>query len=994
MPKLIGIFTALCVFLLLYSASQAQTKLSHSSNYPFYLESSVKWVDSVFKGMSAEEKITQLMMIRVLSNKPLRYEDSISQAVKKYRVGGLIFFQGGPVRQAKMTNRYQSEAKVPLLIAIDGEWGLGMRLDSTISFPYQMTLGAIQNDSLIYQMGLAVAEHCRRIGIHVNFAPVVDVNNNPKNPVISYRSFGENKEKVASKSYMYMKGMQDGGVLTTAKHFPGHGDTDVDSHLGLPLITHDRSRLDSLELYPFKYLFEKGLSGVMVAHLSIPTLDNTPNLPSTLSRPIITDLLKNDLGFNGLIFTDALDMKGVTKFHEPGKLDVKAVIAGNDVLELSEDIPAAVDAIRDAIKTGKIKQSDIDIKCKKILTAKYFAGLNKYTPIRLDNLVKDLNDPASELLNRKLIEASLTVLKNENNILPFQRLDTLQIVSVSLNAEQITPFQQMLENYTSIKNFQLGPKPTKELVEKVRRGIEGADYIIVGVHQNGRPRNISLDSLTRSFLDEVNNSGKSILTLFTNGYSPAISSSVSNAKAITISYQDSRNTQELTAQLLFGAIGCNGKLPVAANAQFPFDTGLLLQPLNRLKYSIPEEVNMDSEKLVQIDSLVSLAIAQKAIPGCQVVAAKNGVVVYNKSFGYHTFENKRQVLNSDLYDLASVTKVIGSLPALMKLYDQGKLNLDGKLGDYFPELKGSNKEKLTLREVLTHQARLKAWIAFWENTLKKKYRKGKLRGDEGRKFKWGTFKSDSSKRFPVKVAKNLYLHRKYKEKVFKQIRKSPLNEKEGYVYSDLSFYLYPKLVKEITGVDFEKYLKDSLYQSLGAYSLTFNPYLSYAKDQVVPTEYDSLFRKELIHGRVHDEGAAMLNGLSGHAGLFGTANDVAKVMQLYLNKGEYGDKEFLKPSTLDEFTRCQFCDRGNRRALGFDRPVSPPSPNGNAAISASMASYGHTGFTGIFTWVDPSTQMVYVFLSNRVYPTRNNTTLFKLNTRTNIQEVFYKAIIK
>ena len=978
-------------FFLFVFNTYSQVSPGKAQELPPFLNPSKQWVDSVFKTLSQEEKIAQMMMIRVMSNKNQQYEDSLSNSLQKYPVGGLIFFQGGPVRQAKMTNRFQSEAKVPFLVAIDGEWGLGMRLDSTISFPYQMTLGAIQDDSLIYRMGAAVAQHCKRMGIHINFAPVVDINNNPNNPVISYRSFGENKENVAQKSYMYMRGMQDNGILTTAKHFPGHGDTDVDSHYGLPLINFDRNRLDSLELYPFRYLIERGLAGVMVAHLSIPKLDPTENLPSTLSKPIITDLLKKELGFQGLVFTDALDMKGVTKYFKPGDLDVKAVMAGNDVLELSENIPVAIDAIKAAIKKGDIKQSDIDSRCRKILEAKFWAGLDMYKPVELNNLVEDLNDPYSQALNRQLTKASLTLLKNDLDIVPIRNLYSSKIVAVAVNTSRPPVFHEMLGNYTNVNSIALPSKPSSEALREVRKAVEEADIVILSVHQDGRPRNIKLDPLTLSIIDDINNSRKAIVALFTNAYSVNITNSFENSKAIVMAYQDSPNSEELAAQLIFGAIGCNGKMPVTANEINPLNTGLEIAHLNRLRYSIPEEVGMSSKKLLDIDSLVAFAIAEKAIPGCQIIAAKDGDIIFNKSYGYHTYDKKVQVLNSDVYDLASVTKIIASLPALMKLNGEGKFSIDGKLGDYVPELKSSNKADLTFREILTHQARLKSWIPFWQTTLKKKYRKEGLWGDEDRKFKWATFKSDSSKRFPYKVADNLYLHRNYYKKLFKQIKKSPLNEKPGYVYSDLSFYLYPKIVERITGKKFEDYLKETFYRPMGANSLTFNPYLSVDLESIVPTERDSLFRKVLIQGRVHDEGAAMLNGLSGHAGLFGNANDVAKMMQMYLNKGEYGDKEFIKESVIDEFTRCQYCPV-NRRGLGFDRPMDPPSANGNAAISASSISFGHTGFTGIFTWVDPKYNLVYVFLSNRVYPTRANTLLYKLNTRTDIQQVLYDSM--
>jgi CubicO group peptidase (beta-lactamase class C family) len=396
-----------------------------------------------------------------------------------------------------------------------------------------------------------------------------------------------------------------------------------------------------------------------------------------------------------------------------------------------------------------------------------------------------------------------------------------------------------------------------------------------------------------------------------------------------------------------------------------------------------EEVNIDSQFLTQkIDSLANLAISEKAIPGCQVLVAKEGKVIFRKSYGYHTYENNIPVSNDDIYDLASLTKISASLPSLMRLQDEGKFDVDATVGTYLPEYRKSNKADLTFRNILTHQAQLKAWIPFWQTTLKK-----------NKKFKWFTFKADSSKRFPYKVADNLYLNRNYHKKLYRQIRKSPLNEKPGYVYSDLSFYLYPQIVKRLTGKDFETYVKETFYRSLGAYSLTYNAYQHFPLSQIVPTEYDSLFRKVLIHGRVHDEGAAMLDGLSGHAGLFGNANDLAKLMQMYLQRGNYAGKQYISPGTLTEFSRCQFCEtHNNRRGIGFDKPDIHPSPNGNAAMSASRESFGHSGFTGTFTWIDPVHNIVYVFLSNRVYPTRNNPKLSQLNTRTGIQQVIYEAI--
>ncbi|MES2731229.1 MAG: glycoside hydrolase family 3 N-terminal domain-containing protein [Bacteroidota bacterium] len=984
-----------CLLVFCFSPAYSQLSSTALKADPPFLSYNPQWVDSVFKQLTPDERIAQLIMVAAYSNRSKGHVDTISALIKQYKIGGLVFFQGGPVRQARLTNLYQAQSKVPLLIAMDAEWGVAMRLDSTMRFPYQMALGAIQGqDSLIYQMGVEVAHQFKRLGMHVNFAPVVDVNNNPNNPVINFRSFGENKYRVTEKSYAYMKGMQDNGIMAVAKHFPGHGDTDADSHYALPVITKDRPHLDSLELYPFREMIRLGMGGMMVAHLSIPSLDATQNLPSTLSKPIITDLLKKDLGFRGLVFTDAMNMKGVTKFFPAGLADAKAILAGNDVLEFTEDVEKAIAQIKEAIKRGDISQADIDSRCKRVLAAKLWAGLDQSRLVELKNIVEDLNSPRAMVVNRKLVEASLTLVKNEQksegaSIIPLQRLDTLRIASLSLGSAQLTPFQQMLGNYTAVDHYNLTDKSTEADITQVKARLKAYNLVLMGIHGLSiRPaRNYgitpALAALVKNMSNTVQtNGGKVVISLFSNAYTLAKFEGLEQSNGVLLSYQENPVTQELAAQALFGGIGVQGKLPVTVNAQFGLDNGIPTTGLSRFRYGIPEEVNIDSRLLTRkIDSLAQQAIAAKATPGCQVVVAKDGKVVFQKSYGYQTYENKIAVTNQQVYDLASITKVSASLPALMRLADEGKFDVNKTLKDYLPGMFGkSNKADIPFKQILTHQARLKAWIPFWKEALKK----------DGVTFKKSIFRTDSSKRFSIRVANKLFLNRKYYKKIYREIVESPLNDKPGYVYSDLSFYLYPLIVKKITGKDFETYLKETFYRPLGAYSLTYNAYLHNPLAQVVPTEYDSLFRKNLIHGRVHDEGAALLNGLSGHAGLFGNANDLAKLMEMYLQKGYFGGQRFLGEATLAEFARCQFCPE-NRRALGFDRPVTPSA--GNAAKSASTQSFGHSGFTGTFTWVDPVYNLVYVFLSNRVYPTRNNAKLSELNTRTNIQQAIYDSMI-
>lgn len=949
---------------------------------PFLQHYEDKWVDSVFQTLSPEERIGQLIMVAAYSNRDRLFEDTISSLIKDYKIGGLVFFQGGPVRQSRLLNRYQAEAEVPLMVAMDAEWGVGMRLDSTVRFPYQMGLGAMQEDTLLYEMGAEIARQFKRLGMHINFAPVVDVNNNPNNPVISFRSFGEDKHNVTRKALAYMRGLQDNHILANAKHFPGHGDTDADSHYALPVISHQRRRLDDIEMYPFREMIKEGLGSMMVAHLAIPALDTTRNLPSTLSKPIVTDLLRNELGFKGLIFTDAMNMKGVTDYFPAGEADMLAILAGNDVLEFTKDVPKAIALIRGAIEQGLITQEEIDERCRKVLALKKWVGLDRYLPVELTNLVEDLNNPTARFINRSLTDKALTVLRNQQNLLPLQDLNQKRIATLAIGTAAETDFQRMVNNYALVDHFFLPPNSKIEDLFEMQNKLQPYDLVLTSFHQMGlRPaNNFGITPEMVVLVRDLVEAQKAIVTVFGNAYSLNTVKGVEKAPALILAYQETKNTQELAAQLIFGGTGAQGKLPVTVSAAFPIQAGQAVQGGHRMEYTMPEEVGLDSRIFARIDTIAQEMIDQKAAPGAQVLVAKGGKIIFNKAYGYHTYEKTRPVSPEDLYDFASLTKVTASLPALMRLQDEGKFDVDQPLAAYLPEFAKANKADLTFRDLLTHQARLKSWIPFWKSTVRK-----------NGSFSWFTFKNKPSRRFPVQVAEDLYLHRNYANRIYREIKDSPLNEEPGYVYSDLSFYLYPLIVQRLTGMDFETYLKETFYKPLGAHTLTFNARKHYPLSRIVPTEHDSLFRKQLLHGYVHDEGASMLGGISGHAGLFGSANDLAKVLQMYVQKGEFEGKRYISEKTMEEFTRCQFCPT-NRRSLGFDRAIEPAVPNSNAAVGASPQSYGHTGFTGNMIWVDPAYDLVYIFLSNRVYPTRENPLLGRLNIRTRIQQVVYDAI--
>ncbi len=947
---------------------------------PFYV-GDTHWADSVFKSLSPDERIAQLFMVAAYSNKDKAHVKEIKELVDKYKIGGLIFFQGGPVRQAVLSNCYQSCSKVPLLIAMDAEWGLAMRLDSTTKFPRQMTLGAIQNDSLIYEMGVEIARQTKRLGMQVNFAPDIDINNNPLNPVIGNRSFGENKMNVTRKALLYMKGMQDNHVLACGKHFPGHGDTDSDSHKTLPTIKSSRARLDTLELYPFKELITQGLGSMMVAHLSIPALDTTPNQASTLTKSIVTGLLQDTLGFKGLIFTDALNMKGVSKFYKPGEVEVKALMAGNDVLLFPEDVPTGIKEIKAAIERGEISQEEIDKRCMKILLVKQWTGLNHYSKIKIKNLVEDLNTPTAELINRKLTEASLTLLQNKNNILPLQHLDSANIASLSLGYKDPTIFQQTLSNYAPIKHFGIDKDAKQNSFDSLITQLKGFDPIIVQINNtNNKPdKDFGLSSPVVTLLKALIKEHKVIVNVAANPYILAKMDSLQFADAVIMSYENSDYSESYAAQLIFGGIPATGKLPITASACYKIGMGIQTKAV-RLKYTIPEELGANAKLLNKIDSIALKGIKDKIYPGCEILVAKNGKVFYQKSFGYHTYETKIKVKNDDLYDIASVTKIMASTVSLMKLVDDMEVNLDEHLCYYLPQLEGSNKQNIVIREMMRHQAGLKDWIPFWTKTVNK----------DG-SYKTGIYNKTPNDFYTKRVANDLYINKYYEDTIYKQIIASPVKDAGKFVYSDLGYYFLKKIIEKETQSALNVYVQNTFYSPLGLSTMGYKPMARFDMDRIVPTEFDAKFRKQLVHGDVHDQGAAMLGGVGGHAGIFSDANDLAVMMQLFLNNGIYGGKRYIDSSTVAEFTKCQYC-KDNRRAIGFDKPEMNPDKDSPVCSCVSYLSFGHTGFTGTLVWADPENQLVYIFLSNRVYPDADENKLAKSGIRTKIQEVIYEAV--
>ncbi len=934
------------------------------------------WVDNTYDKMTLEERIGQLFMVDLFSSDPKVKVDKIRSLVKNYHIGGIIFSKGGPVRQAKLTNELQRSAKTPLLVAMDAEWGLAMRLDSTYAFPWNMTLGAIQDNRIVEKVGERIGLHCKRLGVHINFGPVVDINVNPANPIIGNRSFGEDKYNVTNKSIAFLRGMQNAGIMGSAKHFPGHGDTDKDSHKTLPTLEFTMDRLKNIEMYPYKPIIDAGISSIMVAHLNVPAMVPEKGFPTSISPTVVTSVLKDSLQFKGLVFTDALNMKGAANFKQPGEIDLAAFKAGNDILLISENVPASVALIKKAIGNGDITEDRLEHSVKKILLAKYKVGLHNYTPVVEHNLINDLNTLQDDIVYSEAIENALTISKNEGHILPVQNLENKKIAYVPMGDDSGDYFCEEMNKYAEVTSIRA--KTTDELLEKLK----GYNYVIVGFHRsNANPwksYNFSKNEIYR--LNKLAEAKDVVLDLFVRPYAMLDLKDV-KLKGVIHSYQNSRIAQEKSAQLIFGAIASKGKLPVSLN-----DTaagfGYLSGDLKRLSYGFPAEVGISATKLnIKVDSLVRLGLRQGMMPGAQVLVARKGKVIYNKSFGYHTYDKKKEVTNDDVYDLASMTKILASLPLLMELKGNGALSLDDTFGELLPELKNTNKSNISLRKALSHYARFKPWVPFYKKTLDSLSKKPSTK----------YYRTSYSEDFNIKVIDDLYLRSDYSDSIIKIIGESDLRKRLSYKYSDLPYYLVKEYLEEYYGQDLNQLTDSHFYKSMGATKMGYKPRSKFSKHDIIPTEKDDYWRNQTVQGYVHDMGAAMQDNIGGHAGLFSNANDVAKMMQMYLQEGYYGGRYYLTKEAINEFNTCSYCDKNVRRGVGFDKPQL--SGKGPTCGCVSMDSFGHSGFTGTYTWADPEKELVYVFLSNRTFPTQNNRKLIKSGLRTEIQRAIYESII-
>ena len=828
-----------------------------------------------------------------------------------------------------------------------------------------MTLGAIQDMKLIEKLGGTMAKEAKRMGIQFNFAPVIDINTNPNNPIIGNRSFGENKEEVTKHAVALMKGVQNNGVLATGKHFPGHGDTETDSHHTLPVVNFSEDRIKEVELYPYKKMFDLGLASVMVAHLNVPSLEPRPNYPTSISKNVVTNILKDQLKFNGLIFTDALNMKGASNFKKPGDIDLEAFLAGNDIMLFAEDVPVAIEKFTQAYDS-LYTEDRLAHSVKKILKYKYKTGLNNYKPIDVSTVTDDLNDPTSVSLQYELYSNAITVLKNENNLFPYKDLAKSKIAYVKIGDDSGFKFLSTLKKYADVTQVEAVD------LESLNLALKEYNSVIIGYHVSDKQwwKKHEFTAKELNLINTLAKNHKVILNVFSKPYVLLPITDFSDIEGLIVSYQNGEIPQDLSAQLIFGTIEAKGKLPVSIGTHFKVGDGLETSTINRLGFVNPESVGMNSKTLLQIDKIAKKAIEDKIFPGAQILVARKGKVIYQKSFGHHTYKKDDKVKNSDLYDIASLSKIIGTLPNVMLDYDKGKINLNTRLGEMVHKAKGTDKDSIPFKDLMTHYARLQAWEPFYKATLDSVTKKPLS------KF----YRKYETKGFNTQVAENLYLTNTFKDSIISKIIRSKLSAKKEYKYSDFTFILLKEYLESHHGKTLDVLAQENFFSKLGMSNTAYNPLEKFEVDYIIPTEKDTYFRNQVLQGYVHDMAAAMQGGVAGHAGLFSNSIDIAKMMQMYLQKGNYGGVQFLSEKTITDFNTCYFCAEGNRRGLGFDKPqLKGESPTCGCA---SPMSFGHTGFTGTMTWADPETEIVYVFLSNRTFPDSNATNkLAKENIR-------------
>lgn len=956
-----------------------------------------KWVDSVYNALTPDERVGQIIA-QVFAAKDLNATKAeLKRVIEKYHVGGVYFSIGPALNHAEFANYANSLSKVPIMVCIDGEWGLSMRMPETPRFPKNMALGAIQDDQLLYEYGREMARECHEVGVNVNFAPAVDVNSNPANPVIGQRSYGEDPINVSRKAIAYARGLEDNGILSVAKHFPGHGDTREDSHKTLPTVNRPLASLKTIDLLPFTNYVNAGLGGVMVAHLNVPALSKS-KYPTSLNHAVVTDFLKNDMQFEGLVFTDGLQMLGA---RIPGKANgVLALKAGVDVMIEPHNLPMNVEQLRAMYKKGGQDSALIANACKKMLSYKYILGLTEKRMVDKNGLLNRINSPEAKALVDRLYAASMTVVKNDNRILPIKHLENrVSVVTVGGSRDKVSDFVATCKLFAPVDAHQM----TASTMSATVRDVKGAGTVVVGIYDKSSASRNAVNYLVRHI-----DPSRLVLCFFVRPYDmSAYASAIKKCAGVIEAYEDEPGAQKAAAQVAFGGINATGKLPVSVEGVAKCGHGINLYA-SRLGYASPEDVGLDRRMVEQIDSIASLAIREKAFPGCQVLVARNGKVVLNKSYGYLDYTNKLLVNNNTLYDLASVSKASGMLSGVMKAVEQGKLSLDGRLDSYIPSLKGNEKGGLTIRDLLYHETGMQPSLNMYTLMTDTASYKGALvtgsKSADYPMFAGGGYinrtakvRSDitssvKTKDFDVQIGKHLYVGDVTRDTIMNIIHNLPLRSDRNFVYSCLNFCLLREAEEAATGVRHDRYVYDNIFHRIGSFRTVYRPLEHFSAREIAPTELDDYFRGGMVQGVVHDETAAFSGGIQGNAGLFSNANDLAKLCQMWLNGGTYGGEQILSADVVKTFMTS--VSPNSHRGLGFDKPNFDDPENSSVCEQAGKQVVGHTGFTGTSFWIDPEENLIYVFLCNRVCPSRINPAFANVGARYNIFGYIYDSIAR
>lgn len=998
-------------FLLILVALLAVTTAASAKRQPAIFNKVDKramnaWVDKQFKAMTPDERITQLFVMAVDPRNTVASE-TVKKLVSEFRVGGLIFNESDIVSQAKITNYAQSLAKVPLLITLDAEWGPSMRLEDAPKFPRNLYLGAISDDAMFYNYGREVARELKRLGVNVDFAPVLDVVDRP-GTVVGARSYGSDPELVSRHGIAFARGLEDGGILSVGKHFPGHGSTTADSHKTLPTVDKSLKELELFDFVPFKRYIDAGLGGMLTAHLYIPAISRERK-PGTMSPRYVTDLLQKKMGFDGLIFTDALGMEGAKAVG--GSVCVGALLAGNDVLLMPDEVPGQLAAIKAAIASGKLKQKLIDERCKKMLRFKYALGLYNQPKVDIDNIVADVNDPCAAVLKRQLAAASITVVRDAQGILPVKGLQNRRIAVVTMGNENDlqSMFQRRCANYAQCTpfNFNLGGD-IKALADQVKAS--GSNVLILSVASSDYVA--AARYLASHFADHLH---KVIVAVMSD---PQRLDEVgallddSYVSAAVLAYDNSTVSEDYLAQTIFGGNAARGVLPVNVKTGKP-DGGLkagtgIKYDACRLGYTIPAEVGFKPSLTALVDSVCRYGVQQHAFSGCEVVVARHGKIVFNRAYGEIDYDSGIPVTENTLFGLASVSKATGTLSGVMKCYDEGKFQLDDKVSTVIPGMRNTDEKDITFREMLYHESGLPPELSMWYMMFDPKTYTGPLftstpnqyntikfmnnaYGNKFAKLRTDILSTVKTDKFNWPIAAGLWGGQVTYDSIMNRIYHQQLHEKR-YVYSDLNFALLGNAVQNMSGMPLNYFVENNFFAPLGAYHTLYRPLSRFAGSQIAYTEYDPFLRHQHVHGYVHDELAAFSGGVQGNAGLFSNANDLCKLLQMWLNGGTYGGQRFLKASTVETFTTEK--STKSHRGLGFDKPQPDNLRASSTCDEAPAEVYGHTGFTGTCFWVDPKNDMIYIFLSNRVNPTRNNPAFTRVSARSHIQSILYKSIVK